>query len=90
MDLLNQKNCQIKKDYFKNFLNESYIDDSYIFIINLPEEIKRKYSKDPIFKIIPELYKNNHNLEKEILNLKKNKNIRRKYRKKQRRIYRKK
>ena len=71
MDLLNQKICQIKKDYFKNFLNESYIDDSYIFIINLPEEIKRKYSKDPIFKIIPELYKNNHNLEKEILNLKK-------------------
>ena len=71
MDLLNQKICQIKKDYFKNFLNESYIDDSYIFIINLPEEIKRKYSKDPIFKIIPELYKKNHNLEKEILNLKK-------------------
>ena len=68
MDLLNQKIAQIKKEYFCNFLNQKYIDDSYIFLINLPDEIMRKYSKDPIFKIIPELYKQNHNIEKEIFN----------------------
>ena len=72
MDLLNQKIAQIKKEYFCNFLNQKYIDDSYLFIINLPDEIIRKYSKDPIFKIIPELYKTNHNIEKEILNNKNN------------------
>ena len=72
MDLLNQKITQIKKDYFSNFLNQKYIDDSYMFIINLPDEIIRKHSKDPIFTIIPELYKTNHNIEKEILNNKNN------------------
>ena len=72
MDLLNQKITQIKKDYFSNFLNQKYIDDSYMFIINLPDEIIRKHSKDPIFTIIPELYKTNHNIEKEILNTKNN------------------
>ena len=75
MDLLNQKIAQIKKEYFCNFLNQKYIDDSYLFIINLPDEIIRKYSKDPIFKIIPELYKKNHNIEKEILNYNNNNSL---------------
>ena len=60
MEILNEKINTIKKNYFNNIFNSSFIDDSYMFISNLPDEYFQNYSNAPIFKIIQELYILNH------------------------------
>lgn len=52
----------IKHQFLFNFMNENYIDDSYLFINNLPDEYLNKIIKDQIYLTIIKLYEHNHKI----------------------------
>lgn len=56
METIIEKISQIKKNYFINIFNTSFIDDSYSFLSTLPDEIISQYANDPIIKVIYEMY----------------------------------
>lgn len=60
MEKIHNKLKHIGDNYFNNIFNKEFIEDSYLFLTNLPDDVKRNLLKEPLYEVIRELYEKEH------------------------------